>query len=95
LGAVQTLGPASSAAETVSGDDAFAPVAPELAQQAAERIKAAADIGDVMQVAAIASELKSENDALTPFCDKVIQMSEDFDLDGIAQLADELNRQKP
>ena len=47
--------------------DALASVTPELAKQAADRIKAAADIGDVMQVAVIANELKSENDALKPF----------------------------
>jgi len=38
----------------------------------------------------IANELKSENNGLIPFCDKIIQLSEDFDLDGIVKLADEL-----
>ena len=58
----------------------------------AQRFKAAAEMGDVMQVASIAKELKFENDALTPFCDKLIQLSEDFDLDGILKLANELNK---
>jgi hypothetical protein len=48
-------------------------------------------MGDVMQVASIAKEFKSANDVLRPFCDKIIQLSEDFDLDGILKLADELN----
>jgi hypothetical protein len=50
-------------------------------------------MGDVMQVASIAKEFKSENDTLTPFCDKLIQLSEDFDLDGILALANELSSQ--
>ncbi|MEJ2170374.1 MAG: hypothetical protein P8X90_33160 [Desulfobacterales bacterium] len=66
-------------------------VPPELAQKAAARIKAAAEMGDVVQVAAFAKELKSEYDVLKPFCDKIIQLSEDFDLDGIQKLADELD----
>jgi hypothetical protein len=41
--------------------------------------------------ASIAAELKSENEVLTAFCDKIIQMSEDFDLDGISKLANELS----
>jgi hypothetical protein len=44
-----------------------------------------------VQVASIAKMLKSENSALTPFCNKIIQLSEDFDLAGILELADELN----
>ena len=67
-------------------------VPPELAQKVADRIKAAAEMGDVMQIASIAAELKSENEVLTAFCDKIIQMSEDFDLDGIVKLANELSR---
>jgi hypothetical protein len=67
-------------------------VPPELAHKVADRIKTAAEMGDVMQVASIAKELKRENDVLTPFCDKIIQLSEDFDLEGILKLANELNR---
>jgi len=66
-------------------------VSPELAQKAGERIKAAAEMGDVVQVEAFAKELKSEYDVLKPFSDKIIQLAEDFDLDGIQKLADELD----
>ena len=57
---------------------------------AAARIRSAAEIGDVMRVTAIAGELKSENELLAPLCDKVVELSENFDLDGILKLADEL-----
>jgi hypothetical protein len=56
----------------------------------ADRIKSAAEMGDVMQVASIAKELERENDAMSPFCDKIIQLSEDFDLEGILKLANRL-----
>jgi hypothetical protein len=36
--------------------------------------------------------LKSENNVFTPFCDKIIQLADDFDLDGILKLANELSR---
>jgi hypothetical protein len=41
-------------------------------------------------VASIAKEFERENDALAPFCDKMIQLSEDFDLEGILKLANRL-----
>ena len=92
LAGVQVLAPAGASTPAADRGDALASVTPELAKQAADRIKAAADIGDVMQVAVIAKELKSDNDALTPFCDKIIQLAEDFDLDGILNLTNELER---
>jgi two-component system sensor histidine kinase/response regulator len=91
LNAVQTLGPMAEKKTIENIADETSSVPPELAQKAADRIKAAAELGDVMQIASIAGELKSESDALTPFCDKIIQLSEDFDLDGIVKLANELN----
>jgi hypothetical protein len=92
LNAVHTIGPTAEKKAIDSTGDELSSVPPELAQKAADRIKAAADMGDVMQVAAIAKELKSENDVLTAFCDKIIQMSEDFDLDGILKSANDLSR---
>jgi len=91
LDAVQTLGPMPEKKTIKHTGDDMASVPPELVREAAARIKVAADMGDVMQVASIARELKSESDALAPFCDKIIQLSEDFDLDGIVKLANELS----
>jgi len=44
-----------------------------------------------MQVQSIAHELKSENEAVAPWCDKLIQLAEDFDFDGIQKLMLELD----
>jgi two-component system sensor histidine kinase/response regulator len=90
LDAVQTLGRMAESQAIEKTENEMPPVPAELAQQAAARIKAAAEMGDVIQVASIANDLKSENQSLLPFCDKIIQLSEDFDLDGIMNLADEL-----
>ena len=57
-----------------------------------DRLKAAVDMGDVMQVQSIANEIKSTNDEMAPFCDKLVQLAEDFDFDGMATFVDELIR---
>jgi len=94
LDAVQTLGPGAAKKTIENMGDKMPSVPPELAQKVADCITAAAEMGDVMQIASIAKELKSENDVLTPFCDKITQLSEDFDLDGILKLANELKSSK-
>ena len=55
-----------------------------------DRITAALEMGDVMQVQSIAKELKSSNAAIAPYCDKLIHLAEDFDFDGILDLARKL-----
>jgi two-component system sensor histidine kinase/response regulator len=93
LSAVQVLGCGSGPESDAGGGDRLPSVPPEVAQSAADRIRAAADIGDVMQVAAIAEELKSAETALAPFCDRIRRLADDFDLDGILKLAEELTAQ--
>ena len=44
------------------------PIIP-LVNKATESIKAAAEMGDVMQIKSIAEELKSESEVMAPFCD--------------------------
>jgi PAS domain S-box-containing protein len=95
LAAVQVLGCGVEAESEAGGGDGLPSVSPEVAKSAADRIRAAADIGDVMQVAAIAEELTSAETALAPFCDRIRQLADDFDLDGILKLADELMAQTP
>ena len=94
LDAVRTLGPVAEK-KTVEGiGDPISSIPPELARKAADRIKAAAEMGDVMLVASIAGDLQAENDLLTPICDQITRLSEDFDLDGILKLAKELGGTK-
>jgi hypothetical protein len=47
-------------------------------------------VGDVSQIGSIADELKSRSEDLAPICDKLRQLADDFDLDGISELMTEL-----
>ncbi|MBW2706296.1 MAG: response regulator, partial [Deltaproteobacteria bacterium] len=63
----------------------------ELAQDIAKRIRDAAEMGDVMTLNAIAEEIKTYSDSCIPLSKQIVQMAEDFDLDGIQKLADKLD----
>jgi CheY-like chemotaxis protein len=63
----------------------------EQVKEATDRITAAAEMGDVIQIKSIAEELKSESDAMAPFCDELIRLADDFDFDGIQKFMLELN----
>ena len=65
-------------------------LAPEIVQEAAERFRNAAEMGDVASLQALAEELKSQSSALVPLCDNIVKLAEDFDFDGIVKLADDL-----
>ena len=90
LMAVQTLGPVPDKKTDESTEEEMFSLPPEVARQISDRIIAAVEMGDVIKIASIAKELKAENDAAATFCDKIIQLSEEFDLDGIVKLATQL-----
>jgi CheY-like chemotaxis protein len=91
LDAVQTLGSPDQKKTIASGKDERVTVPTEIAKEAVDRIQAAAEMGDVMQIKSIAQELKSESDAVAPFCDELVRLAEDFDFDGIEKLVFELD----
>jgi len=66
------------------------PMPTELAQTIAERLRNAADMGNITELKAIGRELRSDPDTDDSFCDAIEQMVEDFDLDGIEKLCDQL-----
>jgi PAS domain S-box-containing protein len=92
LAAAQTLGPAAEKQTPENSQYTRVSLPPELIRKATENIKAAAEMGDVAQIKSIAEELKSDSNAVAPFCDKLVQLAEDFDFDGIQAFVDELNR---
>jgi len=91
LEAVQALGPMAEKKTIENSADARAAVPPELVNKATESIKAAAEMGDVMQIKSIAEELKSESEAMAPFCDELVRLAEDFDFDGIQKFMLEID----
>jgi two-component system sensor histidine kinase/response regulator len=86
LDAVQTLGPAAEKPTLDGNQTPWASVPPELIKRAGDDIIAAAEMGDVTQIKAMAEELKSESDAMAPFSDELIRLADDFDFDGILKM---------
>jgi CheY-like chemotaxis protein len=91
LDAVKTIGSIAEKKTIGISEAAIASVPLELLQKVTESIKAAVELGDVMKIKSIAEELKSDSDALAPFCDELVKLAEDFDFDGIRDFMLKLN----
>ena len=48
-------------------------------------------MGDVLQIKSLAEELRSESDAVAPFCDELVRLADNFDFDGIQKFMLNLN----
>ena len=90
LESVQSLG--LSAEENVSklSAEEVTAIPAEFAKDIAKRIRDAAEMGDVTTLNVIAAEIKTHSDSCVPLSKQIVQMAEDFDLDGIQKLADTL-----
>jgi HPt (histidine-containing phosphotransfer) domain-containing protein len=93
LVSVQTLEPAEEQPTVKPSEDVIITLPPDLARDAAKRIREAADMGDVTQLKFVAEELSSQTQSASPIGKKIIQFAEDFDFDAIKQLADSLEKQ--
>jgi CheY-like chemotaxis protein len=71
--------------------EALADISIELSQDIAKRIREAAEMGDVTTLNAIAEEIRDESDSCMLLSRKILQMADDFDLDGIQKLAGDLD----
>ena len=72
----------------------LAEIPAELSQDIGKRIHEAAEMGDVSTLNAIAEEIKDQSDPCMQLSKQIIQMAEDFDLDGIQKLAKALSAGK-
>ncbi len=91
LDAVHTLGPTVEKKTIGSSIGAGESVPPELIKKETESIIKAVEMGDVMKIKSIAEELKSESDAVAPFCDELVRLAEDFNFEGIQKIVLELD----
>ncbi len=91
LEAVQLLGPPAEEKRLDLSDEWKQQVPVELAKEITNRLKTAAEMGDVMKIQSIANELRSASDAMTPFCDTLIRLADDFDFDGVQKILFELD----
>ena len=90
LEAVQSLGASAEEKVRELSEEQIAAIPAELAQDIAIRIRDAAQMGDVTALNAIAEEIKAQSDSCAPLSKKIVQLAQDFDLDGIQKLADTL-----
>jgi hypothetical protein len=86
LKVVRLLGQPASEKSVETSTEWTAEVPVEPAKEVADRINAAAEMGDVMQIKSIAEELKSDSNAAAPFCNELVRLAEDFDFDGVKKL---------
>jgi signal transduction histidine kinase/CheY-like chemotaxis protein len=90
LESAQSLGAPDEETIEKPSIEAFADIPTELSRDIANRIRDAAEMGDISTLNAIAEEIKTHSDSCVPLSKRIIQMAEDFEFDGILKLADDL-----
>jgi len=80
--------PAEDVAE--AGKTSIPPMADGMAQNIADRLRNAVDLGNISELKTIAAELKSGPDAYGNLADTLRRLAEDFDFEGILKLAEDL-----
>jgi len=88
LGAVASLMPAAAPETPAAAAAGSLPA--ELAREAASRLREAAELGDVSALATICKELSDRSEAFSPYAARVTRLADDFDLDGVLKLVEEL-----
>jgi signal transduction histidine kinase/CheY-like chemotaxis protein len=91
LESVQSLGGPGQENTGSRSDETFADIPAELSRDIAQRIRDAAEMGDVTTLNAIAEDIQTRSASCGPLSEQIIQMAEGFDLDGIQKLADALD----
>ena len=91
LESAQSLGASAEENLCELSNEEIADIPSEFAKVIAKRIRDAAEMGDVMTLNGIAVEIKTQSDSYVPLSKQIVQMAEDFDLEGIQKLADKLD----
>jgi signal transduction histidine kinase/DNA-binding response OmpR family regulator/HPt (histidine-containing phosphotransfer) domain-containing protein len=86
LQAVQILGAPAEEKTAASSSGKLAALPPELIKELVNGIQEAVEMGDFKQISSIAGDLKSRSNEMAPICDRLIQLAEDFDFDGISKM---------
>jgi HPt (histidine-containing phosphotransfer) domain-containing protein len=91
LESAQSLGTSTENNASKLSDEEISDISVELAQDIAKRIRDSAEMGDVTTLNAIAEEIRARSESCAPLSIRIMQLVDDFDLDGIQKLADELD----
>jgi signal transduction histidine kinase/CheY-like chemotaxis protein len=90
LESAQSLGASGEDNVCQLSGEGFADMASELSPDIVQRISDAAEMGDVTGLNAIAEEIRTHSESCVPLSKRIVQLAEDFDLDGIQELAKSL-----
>jgi len=91
LGSAQSLGVSDEETIGKLSAEELVDIPTELSQDIAKRIRVAAEMGDITTLNTIAEEIKDQSGSCKLLSKQIVQMAEDFDLDGIQKLADDLD----
>jgi HPt (histidine-containing phosphotransfer) domain-containing protein len=91
LESAQSLGVSTEENVGKLSDEEISDIPADLAQDIAKRIRDSAEMGDVTTLNAIAEEIRARSDSCMPLSKQIMKLVDDFDLDGIQKLADELD----
>lgn len=86
LSVLETKEPSVTAREETAG------ISPELAKEFSDRLRNAAEMGDVTELSHIASDLSRMPGAAAELAEKVNTLIESFDFEALAKLADAIER---
>jgi PAS domain S-box-containing protein len=90
LQAVKTLKADDEEPNTTPSGDLSAAVPIDLDKEAIGRLRDAAEMGDVTEVLLVADDIASHTDGFQHHRQKIAQLADDFDFDGIIEMAGEL-----
>jgi PAS domain S-box-containing protein len=76
----------------VSSPQSMGALPPDLAKEAAKRLREAAEMGDVAGLTAIAREMASRSKDFEPYQSQIARLTDDFNFEGVIGLADDLEK---
>ena len=91
LESVQSLGISAEDKAIEPSDEEFAAIPAELVQDLPHRVRVAVEMGNVSVLMTLAEELKARSDSCAPLSNRISQLAEGFDFEGVFKLADDLD----
>ncbi len=91
LGSVRQLSSSAGDPNPEPVPGSMHPLAPDLAREAAIRLREAAEMGDVSALTKVCEEMAARSTAFVPYLGRITRMKDDFDFEGILGLADDLD----
>ena len=91
LESVQVLGTVAEDKAIEPSDEELAGIPADLVQDLPQRVRVATEMGNVSAIMTIAEDLKARSDSCAPLSNRIAQLAEDFDFEGILKLKSSAN----